>query len=316
MQRKAKDPLGFLKFTMFGLVLIVRSKKMKASVIVPTYNKLSRLRLFLESMKGQNCSKTEFEVVLVNDGSSDQTKEFLDQYEYEVPCKVVHINNSGRAFARNRGIVESEGDILIFCDDDMILPPDYVSSHIKEQESIHGSVVHGCIYSLSYLKYFQDPTIGVQYDNGICTNKYLLMHCIDLEDIRVRFDTKFRKERKKDIMETFVVQTFQNKSSDYYWVSLNGGNVSVPRDWIIEAGMFEERFGKQWGGEDIELGYRLYKQGRSFVYSEAAYNYHMCHLRKNVDIDMKNSFIKFYEMHKDERIMQVYERMRTGKVFI
>lgn len=287
---------------------------MKASIIIPTYNKFPRLKLLLETLSHQDCKKTDFEVILVNDGSLDQTKDFLEQYEFNFDCKVIHNKNSGRASARNRGIEESKGELLIFCDDDMILPPSYITNHIKEQECMHGSVIHGCIYSLSYLKYFKDPMNGMQYDGNLCKNKYLLKHCISIEDVRENFQMKFGKEQKKDIMEQYVTQTFIDKKSDYYWVSFNGGNVSVPKRWIMEAGMFEERFGIQWGGEDIELGYRLYKDGRPFIYSEDAYNYHMCHVRKNVMEDMKNSFATFYEIHKDERIMQVCNQLQTGKI--
>lgn len=284
---------------------------MKASVIIPTYNKLPRLKLMMESMRRQDCNSDWFEVIIVDDGSTDGTKEYLEQYDYNFTCKVVHMSNAGRASARNRGVLESQGEILIFCDDDMILPPSYVSSHIEEQEDRNGVVIHGCIYSLSFLKFFSDPSSGMQYDNTVCTNKYLLKRCISQEDIRERFDLKFKKEKKKDKMESFVEETFQKENKEYHWVSLNGGNVSLPRTWLIEAGMFEEQFGKQWGGEDIELGYRLYKQQKPFIYSNRAFNYHMCHLRKNVDADLEDSFLKFYNIHKDECIMELYQQMKS-----
>lgn len=282
---------------------------MKASIIVPTYNKLPRLKLMLESLRFQHAEKSCYEVIIVDDGSKDGTRNYLDTYNFTYDCKVINVPNGGRASARNRGIQESQGDILIFCDDDLLLSPDYVTSHLMEQERNKGAVVHGAIYSLSFLKYFEDPDKGIYYDKTPCVNPHLLKRCVHLETLEEVLAAGIKNGKKKDMMESFVQSIFEQDTVRFKWLSFNGGNISVPKEWVLEAGGFKEEFGTRWGGEDIELGYRIHRLGKPFLYSESAYNYHMTHLRKNVNEDMKDSFVQFYEMYHDERIMEAYQRL-------
>lgn len=287
---------------------------MKVSVIVATYNKLPRLKLFLTSLNMQDYHKTEYEIVIIDDGSTDGTKEYLDNGRFSFPHKIIHIKNMGRAYARNEGIRVSEGEILLFCDDDMIVPASYISSHAEEQKRING-VVHGSIYSLSYLKFFYDPTNAIFWNHEKCSNTSLIKKCIHEDDIVRDFNQKFSGEKKKDLMERYIDYIWNNKKKELEWVLFTCGNVSVPRKLIDSVGGFDGIFGKCWGGEDIELGYRLWCNKVDFYLSSSAYNYHMCHVRQNVEENMRSSFQDFYDLHKDENILLVYRQL-SQKHFI
>ena len=112
------------------------------SVIIPTFNGAHKLANIFKALKAQTFS--DFELVVVVDGSNDNTKEVLDQYKKEFQnCKVIYQQNGGRAKVRNAGAKEAGGDLLIFFDDDMLPEPDCVAIHFQHHEKFSGSILMG-----------------------------------------------------------------------------------------------------------------------------------------------------------------------------
>lgn len=100
------------------------------SVIIPAYNQADELRNSLFSLLQQNYK--HYEVIVVNDGSTDGTAKVLDELKGEfwrrkVRFKVIQQNNRGSNAARNRGWEESRGDYLIFWDADIIAKPEMLA---------------------------------------------------------------------------------------------------------------------------------------------------------------------------------------------
>jgi glycosyltransferase involved in cell wall biosynthesis len=89
------------------------------SVIIPTYNRARILRAAIESVLAQTYSHTE--VVVVDDGSTDETGSMLRQYEGKI--HVIRQANAGPAAARNTGVRNSNGDLLAFLDSDDVWTP-------------------------------------------------------------------------------------------------------------------------------------------------------------------------------------------------
>lgn len=96
---------------------------MKYSVIVPVYNRIDEVRDLLESLAAQTLQC--FEVIIVEDGSTEPCKEVVESYEERVDVKYFYKTNEGRSIARNYGIERSVGDYLVFFDSDCVIPPDY-----------------------------------------------------------------------------------------------------------------------------------------------------------------------------------------------
>ena len=95
--------------------------KPKISVIIPVYNVEKWLNKCVDSILSQ--SYENFEVILVNDGSTDKSKDICDQYlKEDNRVKVFDILNSGQSVARNIGLKEAKGDYILFIDSD-----DYIS---------------------------------------------------------------------------------------------------------------------------------------------------------------------------------------------
>ncbi|WNM57925.1 glycosyltransferase family 2 protein [Candidatus Nitrospira allomarina] len=89
------------------------------SVIVPVYNAAKFLRETLESILGQ--TYTPFEIIAVNDGSTDSSLKILEEYAHQIQC--IHQENQGVAIARNVGVEWSLGSYVAFCDADDIWFP-------------------------------------------------------------------------------------------------------------------------------------------------------------------------------------------------
>jgi GT2 family glycosyltransferase len=97
---------------------------MTFSVIVPTYNRLSQLKKTLTSLFGQ--SYTSYEIIVVNDGGSDGSHEYLQDLSSQGKIKYYHHANSGLAATRKAGLQYAEGTFVAFTDDDCVLPPDWL----------------------------------------------------------------------------------------------------------------------------------------------------------------------------------------------
>jgi len=105
---------------------------MKLSVIIPTYNRCDMLERVLLSYKKQNFK--DFEVIVVDDGSSDNTRKMVENLLVDYSLAYFFQTNRGPAAARNLGIKKSSGEILLFTGDD-ILPEkeDFFEKHLNAQ---------------------------------------------------------------------------------------------------------------------------------------------------------------------------------------
>lgn len=98
----------------------------KVSVIIPTYNRHAMLKEAVESVLAQDYQ--HFELIVVDDGSTDLTPEILKSYRAAVT--VIHQNNQGVSSARNTGIKAASGDLVAFLDSDDLWLPQKLSSQV------------------------------------------------------------------------------------------------------------------------------------------------------------------------------------------
>jgi glycosyltransferase involved in cell wall biosynthesis len=112
----------------------------KVSVVMPTYNRAFILKLVLDSLMDQTYKN--YEIVLVDDGSGDSTLEMLKKYPAD-KLKVICQENQGPAGARNTGIRNASGDIILFIDSDVICPRDLIETHVKNHQESEWLIVQG-----------------------------------------------------------------------------------------------------------------------------------------------------------------------------
>ena len=112
------------------------------SIIIPTYNRAYQLLLTLQSLVRLKTSRDLFEIIIVDNGSSDTTKEVVSKCQIEnadITIKYFYDDTPGLLTGRHRGAFESKGDILTFIDDDVNLSTTWLDSIInvmKEREDI------------------------------------------------------------------------------------------------------------------------------------------------------------------------------------
>ena len=103
------------------------------SVIICTYNRENFLRCALAGYEKQ--SFRDFEVVVTSDGSSDGTSKFMDEYRRNAPYPLHYIWQSDdgfrKALAINKAVLAARGEILVFADDDMVPPVNYLKNYVK-----------------------------------------------------------------------------------------------------------------------------------------------------------------------------------------
>ncbi|MCM3770331.1 glycosyltransferase [Priestia aryabhattai] len=268
----------------------------KVSIIMPTYNKYHQTSLSLYGLSKQTFSHAEYEVILIDDASSDNTSDILK--EVDVPFKFKYIQmkqNKGRSSVRNIGINHAEGDLLIFLDGEMLAPPSFIENHYKHHMHESNLVVTGAmhyegVYTFIMPDYNEDQMAHLKelvnndaeyrrlYENYEQTKQHSNGPCplVTKEDI----DTN-RFQRL-----SFPNRYFLNSGLKHFGERLEGftlpyiaflsGNVSVRKAQLKKSGYFDETF-VGYGAEDWELGYRLYKNGVQFVLDPSTVAYHQEH---------------------------------------
>lgn len=110
------------------------------SIILPVFNRDTLVRETIESVLNQ--SFTDFEMLVVNDGSTDNTQKIILAYKDRI--KLINQSNQGPEIARNTGVEHATGEYLVFLDSDDIFLPDALSiySQIIEREK-HPAVILG-----------------------------------------------------------------------------------------------------------------------------------------------------------------------------
>lgn len=122
------------------------------SIIIPMYNCIAYIEDCLDSVINQK-TKYSFEVILIDDGSTDDTGEKAEKYLSDNRIKLIAQHNMGQSVARNKGILHSSGRFLMFVDADDILFPNAVEALMRAAESTNSDIAEG-----SVLKYYTEIT--------------------------------------------------------------------------------------------------------------------------------------------------------------
>lgn len=210
---------------------------MEISVVVPTFNRREMVKRTVESLFAQKFSASQFEIIVVVDGSVDGTADALRAMK--APCRfsILEQENGGLAAARNSGARVAEGDLLLFLDDDMLCVPELVEAHAEAHRDAAWTVGFGCIF----LSPESPPSLAAECFNRELGAFYLRQKAQEADAV-------------EDLEHVF-------------------GNSSLPRELLREAGGFDEGFRMR---EDLELWVRLAGMGvrSSYVERAVAYQYY------------------------------------------
>jgi glycosyltransferase involved in cell wall biosynthesis len=166
----------------------------KISVQMCTYNRRHLLERALKALFNQNFPKNEFEIVLVDDGSTDGTGEYIKTVLPTAPCRItyIHQENSGLAHGRNQGIRHARGHIILFIDDDIVASPNLLAEHVATHEKYPDHVVRGWVNHTDNLDDIEGPRFNMQdistaffwTSNVSASRKHLLQAGLFDEDFR------------------------------------------------------------------------------------------------------------------------------------
>lgn len=263
------------------------------SVIIPTYNNEENLKLVIESLQKQNIKKNMFEIIISDDGSKESPEKILKEMENDYP-KIKYFWQEDLGFragqARNLGAKNAKGSILIFLDDDTIVPKDFIYNHIKMQKK--ANIVLG--YNAGY---------GSKEDYSIDKVKEKLqsnsIHTLPIYK-EFRHEFFFNRELNNSI-----------KNKRLWWIFASG-NMSISKK-LFDKFKFDEDF-VGWAEEDVELGFRLQDSGMRIILSKECIGYN---IRENIPgmISMMTRE-KFISTTKNQMLLYRKHRKPEVKAYI
>ncbi len=215
---------------------------MKISVVIPTYNRCPLLRRTLPTVLEQDFPAEHYEVIVVVDGSQDETTTWLRSLAPRCALQILEQSNRGKKAALNAGVEAARGHWILFLDDDLVCDSKLLSEHARAHADHDPAVVVGPLLVDPHAP----PTLVTEW-------------------MRLNLDAYF-----EPLTPESNLQGPEN--------ACVGPNTSLPRSLLSPGPVYHDLlFPRRL--EDIELGLRLQKQGVRFLYQPQAVTYHPPHKR-------------------------------------
>jgi glycosyltransferase involved in cell wall biosynthesis len=214
------------------------SERPAIALVVATYNRAKPLEFLLQALARQTIARSDWEIVVAVDGSTDDTEAVLDRWVKAgtLPLQYLVQANAGQSVARNNGVQRTTAEHVIIIDDDMEVCPTFVADHLSASKKLPGKtvVIGKVVPEPEFMKKPLYAAVGEYH----------------LHSLHKRIENG-----DQEVTATaFVTQ-----------------NVSFPRALYLEIGGFDASLRLD---EDRELGIRLERAGAIFVFSSNAWAIH------------------------------------------
>lgn len=219
--------------------------RIDTSIIISTYNSPAWLEKVLYGYNNQ--TYRQFEVVIADDGSNDQTRQLLKKMAEELFYPIIHVWHEDRGFQKsqilNKALQHCNAEYIVMSDGDCIPRKDFVEQHVKYREE--GHFLSG--------GYFMLP---MAISEKITKEDIYSEKCFDVSWLKA-LDLRFSFKNNKLLsgpFKAFILNSFTPTNASW-----NGHNASGWKKDIFAVNGFDERM--QYGGQDRELGERLINSG-------------------------------------------------------
>ncbi len=251
-----------------------------ASVVIPTFNDSQRLSLLVKSLENQTINN--FEVIVVDDGSTDDTKEVVEELKNKshLSIQYFYLNNTdifGAGIARNFGARKAKGNVLIFLDQDNVAHPKLIENYLREHKK--KDIILGYYAGYGNQKYYYDIN---KLKSAVKKNKVIKTNI---------------SEFRKDIFNN------PNLYKNQEWKFFVSANFSIKRTLFLKF-LFDENI-ISWGGEDIDFGYRLIKKGYSLNFCRDCLTYNSSDkpfINQGKFFSLMNVLIYLFDKHNSEEL--------------
>ncbi|NHQ86959.1 glycosyltransferase [Iodobacter sp. HSC-16F04] len=257
--------------------------KLQISVVIPTYNRADLLRYTLESLVLQTLDKQLFEVIVVDDGGSDNSEEVVRAFAEQLNIKYFWQEDKGfrAGKARNIGTAIAEGQYIVFIDTGVLLGSKTLEVHAQvHSQSEFPVVIIGYVYGFEVdNSLLEEMSAQIDYQTPDATINRLAL--LGAHDVRQQ-----QYDELGDNISNWPAPF------DIFWTC----HASAERAQLLKAGLFDESF-NSWGGEDVDLGVRLHLNNNQFSMEREAVSFHWPH-KKEVDDQKEQSEIAALRIHQ------------------
>lgn len=237
------------------------------SVVIPTYNRLDTLQAVLEGFDRQTLPASKFEIIVVDSRSTDGTEHYAQKFRSRSGFQFRYFQqeNRGRSGARNRGILEASGKIIVLNDSDIIPEKTFLERHAEFHET--------------------HPTCAaVGWESRIDSLSELA------------FAESHPEER-------FRIHSLKRKK--LHWLYFLTGNASAPRASLLKAGLFDEAFqGYGYEDLELGYRLHKAGLEIHYLPGAVNYHVHVRTLENQAEVQRLagRNAVLFYKKHKDWRI--------------
>jgi glycosyltransferase involved in cell wall biosynthesis len=207
------------------------------SIIVPSYNRADEIKELLSSIEQLDFPEEKFEVIISDDGSSDNTAQIVKQFQMNGNCniKYYHQQNKGPGAARNLGMEKAEGDFFVFVDSDVSVPSHWLKEIVQKMEEKQGDAFGG------------PDTCRDDFSPLLKAINYSMTSFLTTGGLRGKKGKKLAK---------FYPRSFNMGISRHLYKKIGG-------------------FNNLRHGQDIEFSNRILKSGARVIFIENAFVYHI-----------------------------------------
>jgi glycosyltransferase involved in cell wall biosynthesis len=253
----------------------------KLTVIIPTYNRSAVLKKCLDALTIQTLSADLYEIVVADDGSSDDTRQTVERCAADSPEPISYLwqCNAGQNAARNLAITEARGQLLLFINDDTIVTATMLAEHVQTHQG------------------YPDESVAVLGRVTVSPRVPYSMFS------KIHLDALYALWRGKKELD---------------WRAFYTCNISVKKSFLIKYGLFEASIRYN---DDVELGERLSHFGLRIINNSHTIGYHYHFLRDKDYLDLAKrdgtGLAKWYKksphLKTELASMGFYPYMNTAK---